>query len=280
MLEACIRWGDAHWRHLANNIAPSTCGGDAAFLSNYFHHLLFVVTVGFPSKKIFLVLHYCSNTYINRFQIIQSDRRRRVSLQQMSYTFKTQLVRNVNLTCSTNKFKCLDARVSMMLLLWRHLNMCITIKSFCSPISSVLLLATALDFIGCFAVLRMYMRPNVTDGVAWSVCRSVCLSRSWAVQKRLNRSRCRLGCWLLNLVGPMNRVLSLYGVRIDATWRIRLNRLCAAAMRPFLSNYFDQLLFFFTRLLVIAALRSRCGHYIFILWFLLSFFLSSCFFLA
>jgi len=24
-----------------------------------------------------------------------------------------------------------------------------------------------------------------------------------------------------------------------------------------------------------AALRSRCGHYIFILWFLLSFFLSS-----
>jgi len=29
--------------------------------------------------------------------------------------------------------------------------------------------------------------------VAWSVCRSVCLTRSWTVQKRPNWSRCRLG---------------------------------------------------------------------------------------
>jgi len=35
------------------------------------------------------------------------------------------------------------------------------------------------------------MRPIVTDGVAWSVGRSVVLSQSWVVQKRLNRSRCR-----------------------------------------------------------------------------------------
>jgi len=34
-----IRWG-AHWRNLANTIEPSMCGGDAAFLSNYFDHLL------------------------------------------------------------------------------------------------------------------------------------------------------------------------------------------------------------------------------------------------
>ena len=34
------------------------------------------------------------------------------------------------------------------------------------------------------------MRPIATDGVAWSVCVSVCRSRSWALQKRLNRSRC------------------------------------------------------------------------------------------
>ena len=27
--------------------------------------------------------------------------------------------------------------------------------------------------------------------------------------------------------------LSIYGVYIDATWRIRLNRPCAAAMRPY-----------------------------------------------
>jgi len=37
--EACFRWG-AHRRHLANTTEQSTCGGDAAFLSNYFDHLL------------------------------------------------------------------------------------------------------------------------------------------------------------------------------------------------------------------------------------------------
>jgi len=30
----------AHWRHLENTIEPSVCGGDTAFLSNYFDHLL------------------------------------------------------------------------------------------------------------------------------------------------------------------------------------------------------------------------------------------------
>jgi len=34
-----IRQG-AHWRQLANTSEPSMCGGDAAFLSNYFDHLL------------------------------------------------------------------------------------------------------------------------------------------------------------------------------------------------------------------------------------------------
>jgi len=29
-----------HWRHLANTIEPFMCGGDVAFLSNYFDHLL------------------------------------------------------------------------------------------------------------------------------------------------------------------------------------------------------------------------------------------------
>jgi len=32
--------GDAHWRNLANTTEPSMCGGDVAFLSNYFNHLL------------------------------------------------------------------------------------------------------------------------------------------------------------------------------------------------------------------------------------------------
>jgi len=30
--------GGAHWRNRANMIEPSMCGGDAAFLSNYFDH--------------------------------------------------------------------------------------------------------------------------------------------------------------------------------------------------------------------------------------------------
>jgi len=40
------------------------------------------------------------------------------------------------------------------------------------------------------------LQPIVIDGVAWSVCQSVCLSRSCAVQKWLNQSTCRLGCGL------------------------------------------------------------------------------------
>jgi len=39
---------------------------------------------------------------------------------------------------------------------------------------------------------RSTTRPIVTDGVAWPVG----LSRSWLLQKRLNRSRCRLVCVL------------------------------------------------------------------------------------
>jgi len=37
------------------------------------------------------------------------------------------------------------------------------------------------------------MQPIVTDRVAWSVGLFVGLSQSWALQKRLNRSRCLLG---------------------------------------------------------------------------------------
>jgi len=40
--EAFSRWG-AHWRHLANAIEPSVFGGNVAFLSNYFDHLLLLL---------------------------------------------------------------------------------------------------------------------------------------------------------------------------------------------------------------------------------------------
>ena len=66
--------------------------------------------------------------------------------------------------------------------------------------------------------------------VGWLVVRwSVGLSRSWTLQKRLNRSRCRLGYGFVWAQGSMCQM----GMHIDATWRIRLNRPCATAMWPF-----------------------------------------------
>jgi len=40
------------------------------------------------------------------------------------------------------------------------------------------------------------MLSIATDGAAWSVGRSVCLLQSWALQKRLNQSRCHFECGL------------------------------------------------------------------------------------
>jgi len=40
--EARIRW-DAHWRNLASASEPSMCGGDMAFLSIDFDHLLLLL---------------------------------------------------------------------------------------------------------------------------------------------------------------------------------------------------------------------------------------------
>jgi len=53
----------------------------------------------------------------------------------------------------------------------------------------------------------------------------------WAVQKGLNRSRCRLR-YAYGLGWAQGSIV-LDGVHIGATRRTRLNRLCAAAMRPF-----------------------------------------------
>jgi len=40
------------------------------------------------------------------------------------------------------------------------------------------------------------MRPIATDVARSTVCLSVCWAQDWALQKLLNRSRCRLGNWL------------------------------------------------------------------------------------
>ena len=50
----CVRWG-AHWHHLANTIEPSMCGGDAAFLSNYFNHLLLLGRIAALARRSLLL---------------------------------------------------------------------------------------------------------------------------------------------------------------------------------------------------------------------------------
>jgi len=69
------------------------------------------------------------------------------------------------------------------------------------------------------------MRPIVTDGVAWSVCRSVTIVNPAKTAKPIE-----LQFGMLSLVGQ-NHVLD--GVHIGATWRIRLNLPYAATMRPY-----------------------------------------------
>ena len=45
------------------------------------------------------------------------------------------------------------------------------------------------------------MWPIATDVARSMVCVSVCGAHGWAVQKRLNRSRCHLGSWLMRVQG-------------------------------------------------------------------------------
>jgi len=66
----------------------------------------------------------------------------------------------------------------------------------------------------------------------------------WAVQKRLNRSICRLGCRLRWAEGSTSSIVfakwrqcAHMGGHIGATWRIWLNRLSAAAMRSYVKLF-------------------------------------------
>jgi len=80
--------------------------------------------------------------------------------------------------------------------------------------------------------------------VSLSVCLFVGLSRSWALQKHLHWSRCRLG---LDWSGSTEALLD--GVHIGTTWRIQLNRPYAAAMRHFCPITYLDIAFRPTRLL-------------------------------
>ena len=89
------------------------------------------------------------------------------------------------------------------------------------------------QFLDRIAVLLTYMRPIVTDRVAWSHW-SVGRFRSRALQKWLKRSRCLLGYGLGCAQGSIFR-----GLHVVSTWRIRIHVWWQCGL---LSNYFDHLL--------------------------------------
>jgi len=98
----------------------------------------------------------------------------------------------------------------------------------------VLLLLIQYILLGRIAVLRIdaafLYRPSSV------VCLSVSLSRSWAQQIRLNRSRCRLGCRLGWAEPSKEACVRL--VHNGAAWRMWLNCPCAAAMRLYVKLLF------------------------------------------
>ena len=53
--EACVRWKCTYWRYLENIIESSMCGGDAAFLSNYFDDLVMVALCNRETIYIFIL---------------------------------------------------------------------------------------------------------------------------------------------------------------------------------------------------------------------------------
>ena len=74
------------------------------------------------------------------------------------------------------------------------------------------------------------MRPIVTDGVAWSVCLSVCLS----LQKRLKRSK-----WGVDSREPKEAcvIACTLAPSGEYVWTVHVPRRCGL-----MSNYFDHLL--------------------------------------
>ena len=102
----------------------------------------------------------------------------------------------------------------------------------------------------------------------------------WAVEKRLNRSICRLGCGFGCAEGSASSIVfakwrqcAQVGGHINATWRIRLKRPSAAAMRSYVKLRWPLVI-------IMVALCNRADHYIFALWFLSIFFFFFLFFLA
>ena len=93
------------------------------------------------------------------------------------------------------------------------------------------------------------MSPVVVDGVALSVCWSVCLSdclwRSWAQQKLAEPVE--MPFWLWTWLGPRNHVLAPPG---EHEWTIHVRRRCGLR-----SSYFDHLLLLSLNVTYVDLLR-------------------------
>ena len=121
---------------------------------------------------------------------------------------------------------------------WRHLANTTEPSVYGGDVVSVSIYFDHLLLFGRIALLYV---DAASDGVAWFVCRSVCLSCSAKTAEAIE---------MLSGVGPRKHALDeVYyigqcahmGGHIGAIWRIRLNRSCAAASRGLMSNYFDHL---------------------------------------
>ena len=93
------------------------------------------------------------------------------------------------------------------------------------------------------------MRPIVIDRVAWSVCRSVCLPRSWALQKQLNWSRFLLGCGLGWARGTKYYIGCTLTQPGEYEWTVRVRLRC-----DLVSNYSDYL---FIYLKIVHVVTSK-----------------------
>jgi len=90
--------------------------------------------------------------------------------------------------------------------------------------------ATEIIIIGRIAVLRMQIRPIITNRIVWFVGLSVCLSVCHSSRTAKTAEPIEMPFEICTRVGPKKYVLG--GMHTGATWRIPLNRPCAAAMRP------------------------------------------------
>ena len=119
----------------------------------------------------------------------------------------------------------IHVETSLAVYFWHYYDRVAFLKQFClqtTKIHTVRLIHKKNFYSSLYTVITStasaycYRRNNV-------ICWSVCLLQSWVLPKRLFGIRTR--------VAPKKHTLD--GVRIGATWQIRLNSPCAAAMRPY-----------------------------------------------